>query len=74
MKTLGHPGLILTPEKPELKSRHPPKNKGFEEPDLPRDKSNYEPNPIGQYPYAPQPITQRRRMHLEAYVGVVLLV
>ena len=52
MKTLGHPGLILTPEKPELKSRHPPKNKGFEEPDLPRDKSNYEPNPIGQYPYA----------------------
>ena len=35
--------------------------------------SNCEQNPIEQYPYVicPQPISQRRRMHLEAYVGGV---
>ena len=39
MKTLRHPYSIPTPEKPELKSRYPYKNKGFEEPNLTRGES-----------------------------------
>ena len=39
MKTLRHPDSIPTPEKPELKSRNPPKNQGFEEPGLTRGES-----------------------------------
>ena len=39
MKTLRHPYSIPTPEKQELKSRYPYKNKGFEEPNLTRGES-----------------------------------
>ena len=74
MKTLRHPYSILTPEKPELKSRYPPKNKGFEELDLTRGESKLWAKSHWAVPLcypSPQPITQRRRMHLEAYVGGV---